>query len=54
MVSVTVEKSKNVEPDLFPGPCAVGFAGPIDSSLILAKMHQSGGQTTKVGYIVIK
>lgn len=38
----------------FPGSCAVGLACSIYSSLVLAKVDQSGGQAAKVGHIIVQ
>lgn len=53
----TSEKVQNVViaiPHLLPGASAVGLASTINSCLVLAQVHQSGGQTAKVGHIVVK
>lgn len=39
---------------LFPSAGAVGLASTIHSSLVLAKVHKSGSQATKVGDVVVK
>jgi len=38
----------------FPGLGAVGFASAVHSSLVLSKMHQCDGQTSKVGHVVVQ
>lgn len=42
------------EADLLPSACAVGFAGAVHGSLVLAQVHQCDGQTSKVGDVVVQ
>lgn len=39
---------------LLPGAGAVGFARSIYGCLVFSQMHQRGGQTAKVGDVVVK
>lgn len=41
-------------PHLLPSAGAVGFACSVHSCLVLSQVNQSGGQTAKVGHIVVK
>lgn len=41
-------------PYLLPGAGAVGLASSVHSCLVLSQVHQSGGQTTEVGHVVVK
>ena len=39
---------------LLPCACAVGLAGSVHSRLVLPEVHQGGGQTPKVGHVVVQ
>lgn len=43
-----------ITPNLLPGAGAVGLAGSVHSCLVLSQVDQSGGQTAKVGHVVVK
>ena len=38
--------------DLFPGSGRVGFSGAIDGCLVLAQVHEGGGETSEVWNVV--
>ena len=42
------------EAHLLPGAGAVGLAGPVHGGLVLAQVHQCGGQPAKVGHVVVE